>query len=836
MSTSENNIRGPSASSRIPAGAAVVLCVLAILDGGDGVARAAAPESTGPVGLEEIIVSARKRQEALADIPGSVSVVSEELIRELGGLIDPLQLGELLPGLTVEDEGLPEYKARGAGVSTNNLADPSMVVLRNGVNVVGGFGGRTLSRIDQFDTRQVELYRGAQGSMFGRNAVGGVINVVNREPTEDFEWNALASLGFDKRQMRAEGVVNVPLVVDRLFMRTGVQYATEDGLYRNEFLGGPALPQESLGLRLGLRALLSESTDATLFVDWEDFENSRYIDSGTRRAGVEPETFLTVGAVDDRGQPLSASSGFPANSPYDEYRSAVDTAGFYRQRLLNSSLTINHSLPFATLQSVTNYRDRNFDTLVDGDGSYVGGPATTVPALRAGVLPAPNTTTNAVCVRTVTNAQRQFTSVTTARQCTNLFDTESSDFSQELRLLSSGDGALQWLAGVDYRDFRNPVLEIRDGRFANTTGAGTISNFLSDAVLTNRQHGAFLSAEVSFATRWSLAGSLRYSKERKALRLRVLQIDTTPAQLETAANERDDFESFDPTLTLSYEFGEHLLYMAAAKAERSGGYNRAAGIASAPAALAGVNVPLRYEDEQARTYELGFKGRFANRLLPFRYSLTVYQADYDDILRNAVVTAGGNSGDPDTVILGSQLVNIGEARVRGLDLELDGLLDNWLWSGGSLRWSLAYTLADSEILSGPATGQSLQDLPRTGYNANLLYRRTLRDRGDEGVGAFFASINGEYESPKTPSTSTVAVDPRRRLNARVGVDGDWNGKGWQLTLFIDNLLDFDDIVTRGNLNTYDGVASISRQLARRAEPRSFGVRFSMNSGRGGRGR
>lgn len=329
-----------------------------------GVATAQTTSGTDASGLDEVVVSARKRQEALKDIPGSVSVISEDVLREVGGIVDPLQLGDLLPGLQVDDENLPEYKARGAGVATNTNAEASVLQLRNGASIAAGFGGRAFTRIDQFDTRQIEFYRGAQGAMFGRNAVGGVLNVVNNLPNENLEWNGLASLGFDKEQVRAEGVLNVPLVADRLFLRTGVQYSKEKGLYWNEFLNKPALPLDSLGVRVGLRALFSEATDATLFLDWEDYHHQDFIDSGTRRTGVSPETYLTIGALDDRGNPLPATSGYQANSPYDERRSAVDTDGFYRLKTKNLNLTVNHSLSFATLQSITNYRDRSFNTLV----------------------------------------------------------------------------------------------------------------------------------------------------------------------------------------------------------------------------------------------------------------------------------------------------------------------------------------------------------------------------------------------------------------------------------------------------------------------------------------
>lgn len=199
---------------------------------------------------DRVIVTARKRQETLNDIPVSGTVIGEETIADIGGLVDPNQLGELLTGVSIDDEGNAEYFIRGAGTGRGQLAASATTQMRNGAEIAGGFGGRAYQRIDQFDTRQIELYRGAQGSLYGRNAVGGVFNLINNAPVGNFEYSLLTSYDFTKGETRLEGIVNTPLIEDRLFLRVGLMAEDEKGLYTNDFFDEPGVPYALGGARV----------------------------------------------------------------------------------------------------------------------------------------------------------------------------------------------------------------------------------------------------------------------------------------------------------------------------------------------------------------------------------------------------------------------------------------------------------------------------------------------------------------------------------------------------------------------------------------------------------
>ena len=637
--------------------------------------------------------------------------------------------------------------------------------MRNGAEIAGGFGGRAYQRIDQFDTRQIELYRGAQGSLYGRNAVGGVFNLINNAPVGNFEYSLLTSYDFTKEETRLEGIVNTPLIEDRLFLRVGLMAEDEKGLYTNDFFDEPGVPYSLGGARVALRGFFNESVDATLFVDYEVVESDNYIESSFRRGGLPGLTYFTAGARGVNGALLPSNSLFPANAPLDQYRQAQDTPGFFDQTTFNTSLTVNADLPFATFQSITNFRDRHFDVEFDSDGSYLGGPMIT--GLAAGTVLTPGAN-NLQCGTVTANAARQPISAVTTRKCITSFFTQAEIFTQEFRLVSPDEGRFSWLAGIDYRFFNNPIKQFTSGRFPNTTGRGQFFNYLSDADLLSYQWGAFVSAGYDLTDQLNIAGSVRASEEHSSIDLKVIQLDTN--QVEFDQQPEDTFQNIDPSVTLTYDFGDHLLFASASEGHRSGGFNRGFGNAVGAFGTLGVVVPLKYEEENAISYELGTKGEISFGSVDLGYGATAFRVEYTDILRNVPVLTGGDSGDADSVLLGTQLANLGDAYVQGVEIDWNARVPNFLWSDGDLNLTGGFTYSESEITSGVVSGRELSDLPERTWNGTLSYRRALPFFENSGLG-MFANLNYEHESEVQNQGNTAVSDQRQRVNARLGIEG-----------------------------------------------------------------
>lgn len=145
----------------------------------------AAATSQADTQVEEVVITARKREEQIIDVPASVSSFSGEQVEELGGIADIKDLSYVAPGLAFVDTGNinSEVNIRGAGAGTARVSgvDAPIGVLRNGANVSGGnIGGRTYTRTDLFDIERIEVVRGPQGALYGVNSVGGIMNVLSR--------------------------------------------------------------------------------------------------------------------------------------------------------------------------------------------------------------------------------------------------------------------------------------------------------------------------------------------------------------------------------------------------------------------------------------------------------------------------------------------------------------------------------------------------------------------------------------------------------------------------------------------------------------------------------
>jgi outer membrane receptor protein involved in Fe transport len=162
---------------------------------------------------DEIIVTARRREEALQDIPASITALTGEQIQNLvvDGNQDYLRQ---VPGASLVTSGpdyLNDFSLRGQGSGRLGFSETATGIFKNGhYNAGGGFGGRSFSRLDTFDVDRIEVLRGPQGALYGRNSVGGAVNILTNAPTDMFQ--ARGRLYYDDVDRGiAEALVNLPI-------------------------------------------------------------------------------------------------------------------------------------------------------------------------------------------------------------------------------------------------------------------------------------------------------------------------------------------------------------------------------------------------------------------------------------------------------------------------------------------------------------------------------------------------------------------------------------------------------------------------------------------------
>jgi len=738
--------------------------------------------------LDVITVRARKREEVLSDVPISGTIVDSETLDIIGGVVDSEQITQFIAGAGANEEGtvFQEFFVRGAGGGRVPSTDSAVIQLRNGATVTGGLGGRTLKSFDFFDTEQVEFYRGSQGAFFGRSAVGGVLNLSNVQPRDSFEYSGLASYDFERDQLRLEGILNQPLT-ETLFFRGGFQLFEEDGLYQNLVpsldINEPARERERWSARTSLRWLVNEYADATLTVDFED---SQFNTLAAERRATEPGAAVT----------------FPVSG--DPFILAQDTPGFLVNETFNVNLRTNVDLPFATLESITNFRRFIFNYEFDSDGSVIGNISPAGNGCRnPGGLPPP-----------------VFGPPGTAfTQCVTDMDSETEIFSQEVRLTGPSDRKLQWLAGMDYRSLENSILE-RD------TGQRELPvfnfNTSSREEIDEWEFGAFVSADYQLPGNWRLAGAVRYSHSNKALATELRSLDTADAGavLRTAQGE-ESFDELTPSVSLSYDTDDFLGFVAYSRGYRPGGFNRVEGNVPGGSTFPGEIVPFAYDEELADTIEVGAKGDWRYDTGGLSWSVVGYNVWYTDLLATTVGLQTGPDGFFDLAVF-----NVGDAWARGVEMDLRGR-HRFSW-GGSIGYQLGATFNDSEItdvtrenINPGREGLQLAELPSETFNSSMTYRQPIASTGLNFVGNF----NYTIEVGRLQQTSNVPRDDIERSGARVGVEGETDfGLEWTLMAFVENVLD-----SRFNTSpsTCDfGALGSDMPCSQINDPRTFGIRMT----------
>lgn len=337
-------------------------------------------------GMEEIIVTARKREERLQDLPGSAAAITEAMVEDLGGIYNLRDVTDLIPGITLVEAAssdLMEPSIRGAGQSRNRSSVSATGFYRNGAYFASqSLGGRSLARMDVYDIQRVEVLRGPQGALYGRNALGGAMNIISKRPGDELDFK-VGLRGGEKEYMGYEFIANVPLS-DRFSARASYFHdERDDGFFDNQ--SGDAVDvMEFDHLRLGLLFNATDNLDIYYSFDQSDED----FVPGIRQRFRASQTDLRDTLI---------------NTPHRA-----------EHEIDNHALTLDYRLQNGVLSLVSNWRDREVYRLEDQD--YFLGNANAAANLM----------------------RRRETSV------------EADIFFQEVRWTSTLDGPFQFLLGADF--------------------------------------------------------------------------------------------------------------------------------------------------------------------------------------------------------------------------------------------------------------------------------------------------------------------------------------------------------------------------------------------------
>ena len=627
----------------------------ALVSGSPIVSAQDAPVATSGSYIEEIVVTARKREESLQDVPLSISTYSAADI-EAKSITNLRELSQFVPNMNMTSNANDAGSKSTIGIrgisSVEGLGGPSVGVYLDGV-YLGDSNGINLELLE---IQQIEVLRGPQGTLFGRNTIGGAVSLISKRPGDEFEGSAEVTFGrYDRIDAKVN--VNVPLIPDKLNARAAFATQNQDGYGQiRDFNTGETLDDIGDRDRVSGQILLDwKATDRLSFLLAVDGMETNEKSAVRSLAAFSP-TFNPPGAPPQVlvPTPLGVASfilplqGFPPIAAAPDVYSNFGAGDNYNDlKSFNVSLTTDLNLgdtflgTDTTIKSITSYRDLETDYGIDIDFG-----------------PSPITRVN------------------------NGDDFEQ--ISQEFQLSSQPlDGKLAWVAGLYYYT--------EDG-FGYSIGDVFSSIFMSP-VIENRDWNereswsVFGQGTYSLTEKFSITAGLRYTEDEL-----IAEEQSVIFPIDVPLGPRSSLKSSNSEVTgrlgLEYAWNDDLMtYVSAAKGYKTGGVINAVADPSQQ-----NSVPTAYLPEIAWTYEIGLKSTWLDNRL--RFNLTGFFTDYTDIQYFFIFLNNANRPVP-------FISNGPEAETKGLELEM-------LYSPvNNLTLALGYGFTDSEYLQGDPNGGPL---------------------------------------------------------------------------------------------------------------------------------
>ena len=801
--------------------------------------------------LEELVVTARKREESVNDVPLSISAYSARELK-YRQIETTDQLTNVTPNLQFSSHAPSSGHNSAAVVFIRGVGQPDFIPSSDpgvGLYVDGVYIARSVgSATELLDLERIEVLRGPQGTLFGRNTIGGAVSLHTARPADEFGGNAAIKVGDDSR-LELEGDVNIPFS-DTFKVKVSAAARRRDGYVTNAITGEDLGDDESTGIRIAADWDISDAIDAywtfdsvsegengspTVFNSLNTSGLFARLAAGTAGPPPSVPNFGDRGVPDANGVNQICAFLNPAgqNIDNDGFHSDIvldcGTAGSFdlgnagpfntysnadlesTLDVIGTSLTLEFDLGNAQLKSISAYRKTEYDVVRDADNTPL----------------------------TILHSENH---------------DEIEQISQEIQLtgLALSD-RLKWTTGAYYfkeeTDFDNPV-------FLPALTVGALNNA---GALETENIALFGQVTYDLTNRLHVTTGVRYTDEEKAATPDFFAIDSynVPNPFSTAglrcggpglvrvtdpfdavnrpdaqcislsdgallyANAQNNlqFDQTTPMLSLAYDLNDRsMVYATYSEGFKSGGYSTRI-IQPVPSSgnPDGVSLLPTFDPEEAKTFEVGYKGQLEN----IRFSAAVFTTDYTN--QHVVVRQG----------VAPITFNAGESSISGFEFEGTWTpTENWFVTGGFgyidgeynsfsgvLADNLAAAQAAFEAGTGPSPNQvdGLVDLddnlaytPRKSINLGMSYLISTE------LGAFTPRIDWSYRGKAffdAPNTESIAQDGYSLVNTALS----WLSidESWEMTLAVKNLA--DELYRTGGNVSFSGSAYGESIYAREQE-------------------
>jgi len=714
--------------------------------------------------IETITVTSQKRIERLIEVPISVTNISELELSQRG--IKQLRdVQDLAPNLQMSQGS--DFNAsimiRGVGANSRNIGFDSRV----GVYIDGVYLGQSPA-INQglVDLERVEVLRGPQGTLFGKNAIAGAINLISKKPSQALDGKVSLNVGnFGTRELSAQ--LNLPLGEEtsaNVFVNQFEQQGHVYNALTDEHVGG----KDGVAARINVVSTLSERLDLSFSADTTNQDR------------------LALGGVSLTGplggHPSQGAFGDVLNgTASDKYTSFQDRDMDENKSIWGGSLTLDYSFDNDfSFKSITAYRDTQIEIGIDADYSSLG-----------------------------------------------LVETEYDDHyqqtSQEFQLISPQQDGFDYIVGLylfslDSSTTRDAFGGAHVGYFGDPRISAFQQVIASSGDIKTSSYALFGNANWQLSQALKLGVGLRYSHEEKSVDWNIDGSNSGFFNIATGdvEDKRSD-AALSPSVNLNYAINDNSqAYARVSTGFKSGGYN----LDFVTSEL--LSEGVEFNEESVVSYEIGYKTEMLDNRL--RLNSSIFIANYDDYQVNQYVNLGGgrtalsitNAAKVTTQGLELELAYqaTDDFSIMGSLGLLDATFDKFDGAGAQGGSADGNYLPNAPELTASISGQYYVPLPS--LSSTLLLRGDYNYSGEQ-----FFNVQNDRDYP-LPDGTTVDYglgDSYSTVNARISLLSD-NGF-WEFSLWGKNLADSDHL-------TYSAREFLGAVIGSYAMPRSYGVEATFN--------
>ncbi len=635
--------------------------------------------------IEELVVTAEKREQSLQDVPVAVTAYTSEK-RDLMGVATVEDLARVTPSVAYTNND--RLSIRGFGRLTNAIGtDPSVALYSDGIFSNSMADSSTPSLFIE----RTEILRGPQGTLYGRNSIGGALNIIGKRPSDTFQGEVRGAVG-NYGSWRTDALVTGPITEGLRFLVGGSVERRDEGFIENIGPGGDTSALKRYIVEAQVEADLGENITARLRYTKFDWDDS-YGVGNIHEAVISPYDTVSATGLENSALYYNPTFGYAGVNP-----SIADPYKINMDQTMEGKLSDHHRLHFdlswdlggATLKYLAGYQSYTYNTNGDEDRSS-----------RQGLFSIPTATPFGAYTATNVSPNERF-----------FYTEEQKWWSNEINLSSNSDGPLHWIVGLYqyHQEYSQPQglrvlgdaamqnpLSLATGRPAAPNPNG---NYLFvDGSLEVNSYAAFGQIDYEFAENWTLTAGLRYSVDEKSgtdfaryvsrsptTTTLLQQFASIPAAigqgvaldfttfvvcggatiaacnaLPQYANLREaqggglirdlkaDYDAWTGTLGVQWQpDGDTNAYARYSRGYKSGGWLASNGL-----------TPVPYADpEYVNNYEIGLKKTFGGR---FQLNSAIFYADYQGFQAPLRVIISGTT-------TGTQFLNL-DARNWGVELE-----------------------------------------------------------------------------------------------------------------------------------------------------------------------